>query len=395
MIQTEPKKLVSQPTQRDHWLVFSDDWGRHPSSCQYLIQHLLDRVDVTWVNTIGMRPPRLDRATLDRVVGKIHGTVSPKPRRAVGNPAPREPRVVSPWMWPWFKRAWDRSCNRWLLRKQLVDILSRGSRPSLAITTIPIVADLMDELPVDRWVYYCVDDFSLWPGLDQTAMAAMEDRVVRRADLLIAASDSLKDRLATMGRKAELCTHGVDMATWQSSSLPRFDWPAPIQGPVALFWGVVDRRLDTTFLIHLAKKMPHLAIVLIGPTQQPDPTIKKLPNVHFLAPAPTCDLSAMAQASDCLIMPYVETSLTQAMQPLKLKEYLASGRPAVVRRLPSTEPWADACDVVGTAEDFVVAVQRCLQNGVTGEQRVARRALQSESWDCKAQDFHAMVRHGE
>jgi hypothetical protein len=103
----------------------------------------------------------------------------------------------------------------------------------------------------------------------------------------------------------------------------------------------------------------------------------------------------MAQASDCLIMPYVETSLTQAMQPLKLKEYLASGRPAVVRRLPSTEPWADACDVVGTAEDFVVAVQRCLQNGVTGEQRVARRALQSESWDCKAQDFHAMVRHGE
>ena len=47
-------------------LVFADDWGRHPSSCQHLIRHMLDRQDVWWVNTIGMRTPRFDRATLTR-----------------------------------------------------------------------------------------------------------------------------------------------------------------------------------------------------------------------------------------------------------------------------------------------------------------------------------------
>src|SRR4051794_13289727 len=50
-------------------LVFSDDWGRHPSSCQHLVRNLLDQYNVTWVNTIGTRTPRLNVATLRRGLG--------------------------------------------------------------------------------------------------------------------------------------------------------------------------------------------------------------------------------------------------------------------------------------------------------------------------------------
>jgi hypothetical protein len=35
-------------------------------------------------------------------------------------------------------------------------------------------------------------------------------------------------------------------------------------------------------------------------------------------------------------MPYADLAATRAMQPLKLKEYLATGRPVVVRDLPAT-----------------------------------------------------------
>ena len=44
------------------FIVFSDDWGRHPSSCQHLFRRLLPRYRTFWVNTIGMRRPRLDLA---------------------------------------------------------------------------------------------------------------------------------------------------------------------------------------------------------------------------------------------------------------------------------------------------------------------------------------------
>ena len=59
------------PRRRRSLVVFSDDWGRHPSSCQHLIGRLVGRHDVLWVNTIGMRPPRLDRSTLSRGLEKL------------------------------------------------------------------------------------------------------------------------------------------------------------------------------------------------------------------------------------------------------------------------------------------------------------------------------------
>ena len=79
------------------------------------------------------------------------------------------------------------------------------------------------------------------------------------------------------------------------------------------------------------------------------------------------------------------------MQPLKLKEYLATGKPAVVRRLPATEPWADCADVVDTAEEFAAAILERLRTGLPDDQRGARQRLDGESWAAKAAQFERWV----
>jgi hypothetical protein len=132
-------------------LVFSDDWGRHPSSCQHLIRELLPRQSVTWVNTIGMRPPKLDLATFSRGWEKLRQWSN----RSRGHDleANPNPTVLSPRMWPWFRRAHDRWLNRQLLLKALRPVVTRATEPIQAVTTIPIVADLIGKLPVQRWIY--------------------------------------------------------------------------------------------------------------------------------------------------------------------------------------------------------------------------------------------------
>jgi glycosyltransferase involved in cell wall biosynthesis len=72
------------------------------------------------------------------------------------------------------------------------------------------------------------------------------------------------------------------------------------------------------------------------------------------------------------------------MQPLKLKEYLATGRPVVVRDLPATRPWADAADLAATPEAFAEAVRLRLRTGPPDDQRAARARLADEGWDEKA-----------
>jgi hypothetical protein len=103
------------------------------------------------------------------------------------------------------------------------------------------------------------------------------------------------------------------------------------------------------------------------------------------------DLPALAVSASVLIMPYADLPVTRAMQPLKLKEYLATGRPVVVRDLPATRGWADCLDLAGTPEDFAAAVRRRLADGVPAAQRVARARLSAETWKAKAAEFVCLV----
>lgn len=433
-------------------MVFADDWGRHPSSCQHLVRHVLPHRQVVWVNTIGTRPPRLDWGTVKRAAGKIKGWVfrSPLPQRGEG-PGVRglAPTILSPKMWPSFRSAFGRRLNRKLLLRALTPVVAGLPVPPVVVTTLPLVADLIGELPAARWVYYCVDDFSVWPGYDGETMLRMERDLVPKVNAAVAVSETLKAKLAAMGRESLLLTHGVDLDHWKQVAPhpvpPLVEPTSPTRGevgavaaaplgtitgvaksptsptrgevdavsganpagggyfaplppelvglepPIVLFWGVIDRRMDVAFVRHLCERLDRGTVVLIGPQEDPDPALKALPRLAIRPPVAFDRLPALAQAAAVLVMPYADLPATRAMQPLKLKEYLATGRPAVVRNLPSTIDWADAADVCDTPEGFTAVVKQRCEGGLPAEQGQARERLRAESWAAKAAMFAAWV----
>ncbi len=382
----------SDDTVSPRLLVFSDDWGRHPSSCQHLVRRLLPRYDVAWVDTIGMRTPSLNWATISRGMEKLAHWMRPKPSSTAEN-LPENLSVLRPKMWPWFTHAWDRAVNRRLLLSQLGRWRRMSSQPVTAITTLPIVADLMGALPVERWVYYCVDDFSQWPGVDQRTMLTMERTVIERADVVIAASRHLQARIAAAGRESHLLIHGVDLEFWNHPG--PVGLPADIlalEQPLVLFWGLVDRRMDVGFVRDLGNSLMQGTILIVGPEADPDPALANIPRVRRWPAQPLEALPAFGQAAAALIMPYADLPVTHAIQPLKMLEYLATGKPVVARQLPSTLEWADCLDAVATADEFVSAVRKRLQTGLPADQAAARQRLAQESWSAKALQFEQWTR---
>lgn len=371
------------------FLVFADDWGRHPSSCQHLVRHLLPKHPTLWVNTIGTRTPRLDLATMKRAAGKLRQW-SRGGTNAADEQLPPGLTILNPRMWPWLTRKHDRRLNRALLLKQLGHAINGLAEPPIAITTLPVVADLMGRLPVAKWIYYCVDDFGEWPGLDRKSMSLMEEAVVAKADIIIAASENLQARLKGMGRDSHLLTHGVDVDFWHTptQSVSGLD---QLERPLIVFWGVIDRRMDTAFVQNLAEQLTKGTIILAGPEQEPDPGLTRLPRIHRTGPLPFEVLPALAHQASVLIMPYVDQPVTRAMQPLKLKEYLATGKPVVVRDLPANREWAAALELVSTPEQFVAAVKLRLETCLPPEHRQARERLVHESWQSKAQRFEEFL----
>jgi glycosyltransferase involved in cell wall biosynthesis len=402
----EPRRPAGPST----LLVFSDDWGRHPSSCQHLVGELLKAHPVVWFNTIGTRPPRLDRLTLGRGLEKVREWIAPEraaiPAAAVdargGDAAAPRPTVRSPVMWPRFRRAAERRLNARLLGRAIHGTLTPGER-AIGITTLPLVADLIGRVPVERWVYYCVDDLGEWPGLDRETLVAMERRLVERVDDIVVVSDALEQRIRSLGRDATLLTHGVDLDHWglpaPASTVPPEATVADLrlaalEPPLIVFWGVVDRRLEVDWLDTLARRLERGTLLLVGPRNNPDPRLERTPRLVVEEPLPYRELPRLAAAASVLVMPYADLLATRAMQPLKLKEYLATGLPVVASSLPAVEPWRDACDVVADAGAFADVVARRLESGLPSSQAMARQRLAGESWKRKAEVFEEVL-HGK
>lgn len=368
-------------------LVFSDDWGRHPSSCQHLVRRLLPHTPTVWVNTIGTRTPKLDRMTVNRVWEKLRDWR--RVERSESEAIPENLTVLNPRMWPWFTRTWDRRLNRALLTRQLKPIVESLPQPVIALTTLPITADLPSQLPVAKWVYYCVDDFSVWPGLDGDTLARMDRDMLREADDVVVVSETLQRHAKSEGRLPIMLTHGVDLDHWKS--LPEIAaTPLNCEEPMILFWGVIDRRMDVRFLEALSGSLERGTIVLLGPQQDPDPKLSRLPHVELRPPVPFAELPTWAARASVLIMPYVDEPVTQAMQPLKLKEYLATGRAVVTRQLPAVTEWEDCLDAVSTPEAFADRIIERLRTGVPASQQTARQRLENESWDAKARRLESV-----
>lgn len=342
------------------------------------------------MNTLGMRRPRFDWYTLRRGWEKV------REWSLWNKAAPRLPenlRVVSPWMAPGMGSSFARRLNRWLLLRALRPIVAQSAGPVVAITTVPIVADLLGSLGVDRWVYYCVDDFTSWPGLDQAAIALMERDLIARADTLIAVSEPLRERLARQGRGSHLLPHGIDLAHWRRTDCePEVE--RRLQGlarPLVVFWGVIDRRMDVAMVHRLAADLPQGTILLAGPQDKPDPALLHPARVVWIPPLPYQWLPSLAAEAAVLIMPYADLPVTRAMQPLKLNEYLAAPRPVVVRDLPASRRWADALDLAASAEEFSRAVRLRIGTGLPSAQAEARRRLERFSWDIQAREFESLA----
>jgi hypothetical protein len=133
------------------------------------------------------------------------------------------------------------------------------------------------------------------------------------------------------------------------------------------------------------------SIVLIGPQQSPDAALVEVNRLHLTGPVAYEQLPGFAAAADVLIMPYADLPVTRAMQPLKLKEYLATGKPVVVRRLPSVIPWENHLSAVCSAEAFVTAVLGQIETTHIGRYQNGANYLQDERWSSKASDLRRVL----
>jgi glycosyltransferase involved in cell wall biosynthesis len=370
-------------------VVFGEDWGRHPSSTQHLVRQLAADRRVLWVNSIGLRRPRLSATDVRRATQKLLATLGLAARaawRSEPEPPPPGMTVLSPLAVSWPGSRLAAGVNRVVLAGQVRQAMrTLGIERPVVWASLPSAVQLLGTLGERGVVYYCGDDFSSLAGVDHGPVSRQEAELVRRADHVFAVTPVLAARFPPA--KTTLLPHGVELERFAAPTVRPADLPP---SPVAGFYGSIDDRLDQALLAHVADCLPHWTFVLIGETHVSLDALQGLPNVRLLGPRRYADLPGYVQHWDVSLLPYRNTPMVQASNPLKLREYLAGGRAVVATACPAVEPYADVVCIARNASEFAAAVESSRQE--TDEHVLRRRVrVQPETWQARAATAAAVI----
>jgi len=381
---TLKQKLPVQPM-----IVFGEDWGRHPSSTQHLIQRLAKDRSVVWANSIGMRRPRLN--DLGRLASKIKAMVGSKYGQKPGA-APEETStisVVSPKAVSWPGSRLASFINRRAIPHSLKKALARfgGQRPVLWLS-LPTAVDVVGRLNEEGVVYYAGDDFSALAGVDHEPVSRMEQKLAAKADIIIAASPEIAKRFPS--EKTFIIPHGADIDLFSKPSEPATELCYDDPRPVAGFYGAIDEWLDQDLLSQVIRKMPDWRFLFIGSVRVDVSTLSAFENVQFLGQQPHHHLPRYSQHWQASLLPFRDNDQIRSCDPLKLREYLAAGAPIVATPFPAAKRFSQHIRFEKTADRFAEAIRSTLKD--TPDSALSRRvAVKDQTWEARAHEVSILI----
>jgi glycosyltransferase involved in cell wall biosynthesis len=374
-------------------LFFGEDWGRHNSTGQYLARELAHHHPVLWVDSLGLRAPRLNPTDLTRIAGKLARVLRGNTRPTA---AEAPVRVLTPLAIPYYRWRLIRHFNRLLLARQLARARHQaGLERCIVITACPATADIVSRLDAEAVAYYCADEYAEQPGVDAALVRRLERELLEHVDVVVASAQRLAERKARLHGNVRYLPHGVHHGHFRRAIHETLPCPADLAAlprPRLGYVGLLGEHVDFAVLAQLARELPQAQLVLVGPVE--DACAGRLPqgaNVHHLGPRPHEALPAYLAHFDVCLLPWLNNERNRNANPTKLREYLAAGRPVVATPVEEAAPLAHLFRTAGNATAFVAETRAALAEDDPAHRRARSDAMAEADWSQRAAELWDVI----
>lgn len=298
--------------------------------------------------------------------------------------------VYSPFSLPVHHIRWLRPLNRMLLQFQL-RLVTRKLRIQNPVVWVacPAACDVAINMKKNRLVYQRTDCFEEFPGVDTQTVREYDRKLKAAADLTIFVNRILYEEESDKCKKAIYLDHGVDFDTFASAEKSE-DIPSEmrdIEKPIVGFFGQIDDyTVDVGFMEEVVDYLPERSFVFIGEAAMADCSgLMAKDNVWMLGKKPYEQIPHYGKCFDVAIMPWRQNRWIQACNPIKLKEYLALGKPIVSTPFPELDKYLDVVYEAKTPEEFADCIKKAHSENSPELVAKRRQKVTQASWGSKAE----------
>lgn len=378
-----------------------DWWYHHPHSKNHLMKRFARAGNrVIFVNSISMGLPGLaHKDLLPRVARKLRSYSK------LARTTEEGITVVSPAALPFYGSRAARAANRLLLAAQIRRLAaSRGLSKPILWVAIPTAAQLVGQLDESLVVYHVSDKYDaneMDHATDPVTIRRLHEGAIDAADLIFYSGRKLLAEAARGRARSHLLEQAVDFGHWsrvtategnEGSALAVAAKVARIPRPRLGYFGAIEPWLvDQELIKRAARERPAWQWVFIG-NKSRGIEIENLPNTHFLPPVKYDELPSYAAGFDVCVLPWeTEQAFTSYGSAIKVREYLATGKPVVISPLPEYEHLAGALRIARSREDFFRLIEDALSETGDERRRARQAAVADGTWDARAEWVSGLI----
>ncbi len=372
-----------------------DWWYHHPHSKAHLMRKFARAGNkVIFVNSISMGLPSLGHKDLLPRIKRKLGSYSKLARQTSEGIT-----VVSPASLPFFGTSAARSLNRRLIGTQIKRLArNRGFTKPILWIAIPTAADMIGTFDESIVVYQVSDKYdanTMDHATDPALIRKLHERAIDAADLIFYSGRKLFIEATRGWERSHLLEQGVDYDHWRLVGDGTIEVAAEIAGiprPRLGYFGAIEPWLvDQELIKRASRERPEWQWVFIG-NKSRGLEIEDLPNTHFLPPVAYAKLPSYAAGFDVCVLPWeTEQSFTSYGSAIKVREYLATGKPVVISPLPEYEPMRDVLRIARTRDDFLRLVEEALHDNDPAAAAGRQAAVSSGTWDARAEWVSGLI----
>lgn len=365
-----------------------EDWWYHNRA--HIDMQLMRRFSrigtALYVNSIVMRKPNIGdrKGFTEKLVRKTKSILKGLRQSGVGF------WVYSPYTLPVQHISWARPFNEAILRYQIRRI-TRKLRMMAPVMWVacPPACDAAIAMKRGKLVYQRTDRYEDDPHVDRETVLNYDRKLKANADMTVYVNQSLYEEEADQCKNAFFLDHGVDYEMFTSAENNR-DVPAEIANirkPVVGYFGVMaDHKFDVEFVSKVADLLPEFSFVFIGSVSQESREMFARDNIHIIPKQPYERIPHFGKCFDVAVLPWRINKWTEAANPIKLKEYLALGKPIVsTPAFTELQSYLDIVYEAATPEDFARSIKKAHSENNAELVRKRRERVAQSSWDSKAE----------